>query len=418
MKVWEVLGFKDPDSAVLELDKLAREQEPETQSMVFVCGVDKAFVLEICDIEDLKKFRAAMCFKQPVRNQDTRAFVSGLWSLRTGCLPRAEVCVFENDWKVVGRLQPEGVIGQLSNLLRWLKEFPFHPSSPGFINRYVELVGMVDLDGFSVELLREIRRYLAYYEAFVSCFFKGQGGTYREALAESISIGILKNWSIVLNRPELIFKDEGGKLKDRIESIRFLYGRCSIRGNPLRPEYGSSYWPRLVAATAGWYARVALQYRRWGMTNAGLMALVRVVEMAMVSVLLQQGIVQLSPSHGGVERRGRRTKGAGEYVSYFEEGLCTLEAASLEFRARWVATARRILAVRNNSRLGHGLAELSSKAFDDVYRDLGWLLRGLLSPELRDEYDLSFKAIKGAAPAQALWEMHSRVVDQALEPLV
>ena len=418
MKVWEVLGFNDPEAAVLELADLVGKHESNSQDVLFVCGVDKSDLHEVCSPSDLRKFRCASGFKLPVRNPDARAFLSGLLLLRSSGLDRTEVCVFDEGWSAAGRLQPEAVLGRLVNLLHWLDGFPFHPSSPGFIQRYIALVESVDFGEFSVELRKELKRYLAFYEAFVTCFYKGVGGTYREALADSFSVGILKTWSKVLSTPELIFGHESGELKDRVESIRVLYSRCALRGNALRPDVGSESWPRLIAATAGWFSRVALQYRRWGMTNAGLMALVRVAEMAMVAVLLEQGVVELSSSHGGVERRGRVTKGAGEYVSYFEEGVCGLEKGDLEFRRTWVATARRILAVRNNSRLGHGLAELSSGAFDEVYLDLRWCLKGLLSSELRDEYDLSFSATKGVAPVQVLSDIHYQMVDNALEPLV
>ncbi|WP_280548849.1 hypothetical protein [Halomonas sp. 11-S5] len=145
------------------------------------------------------------------------------------------------------------------------------------------------------------------------------------------------------------------KLKDVVD---VFFDGATI-GSSRKINYSSDVWPYIVTVMSCWFYRASLVYKRSGLISEAIMSLSRSLEFCFVSKGMRDGVISLTQGAGRVVVNGKEVTGIGGLVTEM------LYYSSIEGGQRSVEEVWPILAIRNNSKLAHGVLDIDEALYDD-----------------------------------------------------
>lgn len=396
VQFWDLCCREGPEYAALELEDLVARNDVRNDWLA-ISGENFESISREDTNNVLAKFAGTVQVQEPIREYSIRFLLCGLWMLSRGDHNPISYIPVNADPATADQLQNVSALLTTfqTQLFYILAEYPCHSKSVAVLSRILDSLDSNDFGAVGTTLrsrLRIFRRECNFYTHYVFADNLDSAGSIRAA---SIQSATLQRWNFAVDlEARSLLSKEHYQANDFLDRIASLCRRCSIDKNCSKPNLDSSYWPTLLAATAGWFFRMALVYRSWGFSSACVLALIRGFESILQAYAIQCGDGEFSPSDGAMYIRGRKAEGAGFFVTKVEKGHFDLSHTKGIHIKTWVREAREILRLRNQSRLAHGLLDLNQEGFDDAYRSLSNLLRSVVPSGLMEEFSFAFESLR------------------------
>nr|GFB16827.1 hypothetical protein [Tanacetum cinerariifolium] len=215
---------------------------------------------------------------------------------------------------------------------------------------------------FQTEVKRSCAPYLYYHNNVMGGGLWSSGQLRSAGIANSVGA----RWRFLLEDNQWQPLCGSDVLRKRLERIALLLSKCYLSAAFRKLDYDSNFWPFLLAACAGWFYRMAINLR--SLTNAS-------------STQFDE--------HGGIYFNAIRLEGCGKLVKLVESKSIKTKMSN-DRTTNWVVEARTFLAVRNHSRLAHGVDDLDQTGYADLLKCSKGLIFELLEPELYQEFSETY----------------------------
>ncbi|SFH68328.1 hypothetical protein SAMN05444062_110169 [Pseudomonas syringae] len=237
---------------------------------------------------------------------------------------------------------------------------------------------------FQTEVKRSSAPYLYYHNNVMGGGLWSSGQLRSAGIANSVGA----RWRFLLEDNQWQPLCGSDVLRKRLERIALLLSKCYLSAAFRKLNYASSFWPFLLAACAGWFYRMAINLRSLTNASSSTMCLARAFELSLQAQALYCKAAQFD-EHGGIYFNAIKLEGCGKLVTLVESKSIKTKMSN-DRTKNWVVEARTFLAVRNHSRLAHGVDDLDQTGYADLLKCSKGLICELLEPELYQEFSETY----------------------------
>ncbi len=286
-----------------------------------------------------------------------------------------------------------GLLSAIHSFFQWAQRGFLNPSELGFQYSLIQNAGFSQLgevgDLFLLRV-RSVYRELSFYIELVHRESLVSSGTLRSL---NVGAAIAAHWNGVLSsRPNgLIYRNRS--LEQRLDRLQLLLGKCCTDSQGRKLRNDSQFWPLLFSFTAGWMFRIALIYRSLGSDSNSVLAATRSFELMLQAQALACGAAELTANGGEVYFDRRKISGCGLLVGLVEDRTIQSELTGKN-KSEWVVRARTVLAVRNNSRLAHGILGVDEEGYNAYISEVKKLISEFAQNDLLIEFIDTFREFR------------------------
>lgn len=240
---------------------------------------------------------------------------------------------------------------------------------------------------FQMEVKRACAPYLYYHNNVMGGGLWSSGQLRSAGIASSVGA----RWRFLLDDNQWQPLCGSDVLRKRLERIALLLSKCYLSAAYRKLDYASNFWPFLLVACAGWFYRMAINLRSPTNNSSSTMCLARAFELSLQAQALYCKAAQFD-EHGEIYFNTTKLEGCGKLVSLVESK--SIQTTMSKSRAdNWVIEARTFLAVRNHSRLAHGVDDLDQAGYADLLKCSKGLICELLEPGLYQEFSETYSEL-------------------------
>lgn len=377
MKLWDLAEFEDLE--YLNFYIMDELQSKDLLGSVVICPRGHSLVIPGVEQTNL------LTLKVPFGKQLQRLFLAMLHAYIemescstpvcfSACQPGLEKDE-EFDW---------GALAMLNQIFRFVESSRAKEVDFIDLQKLVSDNKIIEIGELGIAFQLEVKRAYSPYVFYHSCIMGGTLLSSGQIRSAGIANAIGLHWRFLLDDNDWQPQCGSGILVKRLERIALLLSKCYVRETSRHYNYESKFWPFLFAACAGWFFRMAINYRSCSNKSASVICLTRAFELALQAQSLHCGAAHLE-SNGEIFFKDIQLEGCGKIVSLVENKKikCGIKDSDLN---DWAIRARTFLSVRNHSRLAHGIDDIDQVGYAEIMSSSKDLIGALLDLGLYKEF--------------------------------
>lgn len=384
MKLWDLAEFCDLEYLSLYIaDELGSE---DFTGSIVVCPRGHSMVIPGVQTENLLTLKIAF------GKQNQRFFLAMLHAYHN-----LELTTFPIFSSASESPDPDGglrVGGVLSLLCEIFRTVESSKTSNIDFCRFIELLDageISELGELGVAFKTEVKKASSPYIYYSNYVMGGELLSSGQLRAAGIANAVALHWRFLLDDTQWMIQYGSTPIFGRLQRISLLLSKCYIRPDSKQYNYQSKYWPYLFAASAGWFYRLAINFRISSNTSSSTLCLTRAFELALQAQSLYSGAARLE-SNGEIFFNQTQLQGCGKIVDLIEQKVITSKIHSSDI-ANWVIRARTLLSIRNHSRLAHGIGDIDKEGQMEIMKESKNLILELLDLGLDREFSEAYSEL-------------------------